>query len=353
MLLQGRTYVPLLHARLAELRALRELPESTRPLILPVIRLRPWLNSRTIDKALDNIELSTADRIYGLDLDDFALAHGRDKPAQTEFAALFNDHLGFKNYYDCVEARHNAIPVIRGLSSNNPQFSLQSIRIKEIDRGVFVRVSTENPGAFIEVAHRLSNDNVENVVFIFDCGWGTDILSKAAIAIGLINSLTQVSTEFEVVVAGSSFPDNFARGNRFQIDAQERPLYNTVRSSINVVPIHYGDWGSTRKPVPSSPKVNIPPRIDTASIDHWNSWRGENETFKDVALRVISDPLWDGNIDIWGNYIIQATAQGEEPAIKSATMAAAARINLHMVAQAHLGDSSRVSLGDELVGDDL
>ncbi len=56
---------------------------------------------------------------------------------------------------------------------------------------------------------------------------------------------------------------------------------------------------------------------------------------------------------LWGDYMIQSTADGEEPSIKSAVMAAAVRVNLHMIAQAGFENPVQIHLGDELVGEDL
>jgi hypothetical protein len=69
-MLEGRAYVPLLHARLAEIRALRELPEVSKNLFVPVVKLRPWLNSKSLDKAIEVVEQAVGNRLFGLDLDE-------------------------------------------------------------------------------------------------------------------------------------------------------------------------------------------------------------------------------------------------------------------------------------------
>lgn len=353
MLLQGRTYVPLLHARQAEMRALREMPDQSRSRLFPVIKLRPWLNSKTLEKAFENIDLATDGAAYGLDLDSFANDPASLKPARVEFARLFDPHLGFKNYYDAVEDGENRIPVFRDLSSQNPQIPLQISQVAQLDRGLFVRVSTRFPGRFLEVAQRCIDEDISNVVFIFDCGWNTNLLPQSAVSAGLINSLLDITEDYEVVIAGSSFPDAFGgNGTRFHIPAQERPLYRAVQAAVNRIQLVYGDWASTREPTDPTPMKNIP-RIDTATLTQWNCWRSDGEDYKEVAERVVDDPDWSGNLDLWGDYMIQSTADGQEPSIKSAVMAAAVRINLHMIAQAGIENPDRIHLGDEPVGDDL
>ncbi len=353
MLLQGRTYVPLLHARQAEMRALREIPGEARSRLLPVIRLRPWMNSKTLQKAFENIDVATNGEQFGLDLDIFANDPASTKPARIEFSQLFDAHLGFSRYYDAVEEGVNRIPVFRDLAGPNPQIPLQIERVRDLKRGLFVRVNVNHPGRFIEVAQRCIDNDVDNVVFIFDCGWNTNLLPQAAISAGLINTLLDVTEDYEAVIAGSSFPDAFGgHGSRFPILAEERPLYQAVQGAVNRAQLVYGDWASTRAPVDPTPMKNVP-RIDTAELNRWNCWRSDDEDYQEVAERVVDDPLWNGNMDIWGDYMIQSTAEGEEPSIKSAVMAAAVRINLHMIAQAGFENPNQIHLGDEPVGEDL
>jgi len=353
MLLEGRTYVPLLHARLAEMRAMSEIPASLRERMLPLVRLRPWLTSRSLDKAFDVINDAVDFRGYGLDLDNFARDSASKKPAKQEFERLFNPALGFEAYYDKVEENENIIPVFRELSGQNPQIPLQLQRASDIGRGIFIRVNVAQPGRFLEVAQRCIDQDISNAVFIFDAGWNTNILPYAAICSGLINSLLDITEEYEVVVSGSTFPDKFSnRGTRFSFQIGERPFFQTVQGQINRKELTYGDWASTRPPAEPVPMRNTP-RIDTAQVERWNCWIGDDETYQEVAERVVDDPLWEDNSDVWGNYVIASTAAGEDPSIKSATMAAAVRINLHLVAQASQGDLGLVSLGDEAVGEDL
>ena len=58
---QGLDYVPLLHARLAEIRAFEALAEQTKRRMFPVVRLRPWFNAATIDRAIEVVEAAIGD----------------------------------------------------------------------------------------------------------------------------------------------------------------------------------------------------------------------------------------------------------------------------------------------------
>jgi hypothetical protein len=354
-MLEGREYVPLLHARLAEVRAMRELPDSSKNQLVPVFKLRPWLNAKSLDRALEVIEEAVGNRLYGLDLDEtkFQANPDPEKPAQAEFSALFNQTGGFERYYDLISRGENRVPVFRN-SGTVVDLDDQLDRIDLIGRGVFIRVDVNQPGAILAIATRINARQTDNPVFVIDCGWGRDILSSAALASGLAQNLIDISDNFEIVVAGSSFPNTFAGlGDRFETDAIERILFAEVRRQVNFGRLVYGDWGSTRPPTDPIPMRNIP-RIDTAKPSNWISWRSvDEESYVEVAERTVTDSTWDGRLGIWGEYMILATATEEEVRIKSPAMAAAVRVNMHLHQQANFDNPSGLHVGDEVVGDDL
>jgi hypothetical protein len=355
-MLEGREYVPLLHARLAEVRAMRELPEASKNALVPIFKLRPWLNAKTLTRALEVVEEAVGNRLYGLDLDEFKFDANPDpaKEAKVEFANLFSANNGFERYYQLAREGENRVPVFRALTSAEVQVQRQIDHIEAIGRGAFIRVRVNAPGALFEVAQAIADRGLGNTVFVLDCGWGRDILALAAVAARYAQTLVDISNEFEIVVAGSSFPDAFGgMGDRFEIGAVERQVYAEVRRLVNFPSLYYGDWGSTRPPTDPVPMRNIP-RIDTARPTSWVSWRSEDEeTYVEIAARAIADRAWDGRLGVWGEYMIVATAEEEEVRIKSPAMAAAVRVNLHLHQQANFGNPDGLHIGDEIVGDDL
>ncbi|WP_170004567.1 beta family protein [Pseudopontixanthobacter vadosimaris] len=355
-MLEGKAYVPLLHLRLAEVRALRELPESSKNLMIPIVKLRPWLNSKTLDKALDTLDEAIGNRLYGLDLDEFKYEAHPDpaKLAKVEFASLFDPTDGYRNYYDVVESGPNRIPVFRGITDREPQIEDQLQQVEELERGLFVRALANQPGAIINIADAVIQRGLENVVFVVDCGWGPNILTQAALCSGIVQTLVDLSPTIEIVVAGSSFPDAFGGlGDRFIIPVNERGLFQEVRRAVNGGELVYGDWGSTRPPTKPVPMRNVP-RIDIAKTASWLSWRSEGgEDYEDIANRVLEDAEWDGTLGLWGEYMIEKTAEGSDGSIKAPAMAAAVRVNLHLHQQAHFSNPDGLHVGDEVVGDDL
>ncbi len=351
-MLQGRTYVPMLHGRLAEMRALKELPNDTKNLIFPIIRARPWLGSKSLNKMWETINGAFADRAFALDLDRSKYLPADERAAYQEFANLFDPANGFKAYYDLIAGIERAVPVFR--SGNDLQIPLQLNAAASLDRGLVVSVDVTAPFDVAAIAAECVDRELENVVFAFDCGWGHDILERAAVCAGLVQSVLQQSEDFEIVVGASSFPNSFVGlGENFDLPIVERQLFQAVRQGINIGEIFYGDWGSTRPPADPVPMTNVP-RIDSAARTNWRCWRSDgDESYQDIAERALADPTWSSNLGIWGEYMIEATAEGAPIAIKAPAMAAAVRVNIHMHVQAHFDNPEGLIVGDEPVGDDI
>lgn len=348
---QGLDYVPLLHARLAEVRALEALSLQTKRRMFPVIRLRPWFNAGSFDRAVDVVETAVGDGLYGFDLDITKLDPTSERTAVQEFSALFSPNLGYDKYYDMVASGQFRVPVFRNEVLHNQQTSLQINHANEIGRGLIVRVDIYNPREYLKIAQECLNKALYNTAFIFDAGWRQDVLQQSAIAAQLVNNLLDLSEEFEISIAASTFLNQFTKaGTYFTRRIDERLFFDEVRGLVNRGDLKYGDWASTRTPSEGSFARNVP-RIDLADSSHWSFWRSDGvETYRDLCKRVTSDKKWDGNLDAWGKFLIEATAQGQPGAIKSPVMAAAARVNLHLIAQAHRYDPEGFKTPDTPVG---
>ena len=338
----------MLHARLAEMRALGELPTATKNKLFPIIRARPWLNSKSLDAVWAKIEEVFPERWYGLDLDSTKNRSDKDSEAYTAFRQLFVQDDGFSNYYDLVASKDWAVPVLRAAGIGFPDLERQLQHVAAIDKGLIVRVEPLRCGNLQATAALIHEKIPENVVFAFDCGWGRDILQQAAFCVAHIDSIFEVNDQLEFVVGGSSFPDSFSKqGERISIPMIERQLFQEVRRNLNQVELVYGDWGSTRPPQDPVPMKNIP-RIDFALPGQWIAHRsGNGEDYEELAEEVLADSAWANGLGIWGEYMIECAAGGLEPSIKSPAMAAAVRVNLHMHIQANFDDPNSMVVGDE------
>ena len=337
------------------MRGLKEVPAVVKNRLFPVVRLRPWLTASSFDRAIEVTREAVGDGTFGFDLDDTKFDPNSDRAAVKLFTKLFSPVNGYQEYYEFLVDKPDLVPVFRDLTSDNTQGLSQIYQASLLDRGLFVRVDLSNPGSFLDIARLCVRSEMKNVVFIFDCGWRRDPLPFAAICVGFVKSLLEISDEFEIVITSSSFPADFTdQGNRFSVRISERDFYNLVRSQINIGKIFYGDWGSTRSPRLESQVMRSRPRIDLARHDSWMFWRSDGvENYQMLAKRAVMDHLWQPSPSSWGKYLINCTALGVEPCIRSAVMAAAARINTHLIEQCSIESSIDPDQGDELLGDDF
>lgn len=356
-MLEQFPYCPTLHTRVAEIKALTQLPAATKDRIFPLIIARPWPNAKHLGRTWEKIAEAMGNRRFALDLDRTRQNSGRALAAAAQFDELFVSRNGFANYYDTISNIAEAIPVLRISGGEVPQFEAQARHVDNLDRGLVVRIEygvATNPIALVEQVL----DRFQDVSFFVDAGWSRDILGREAWASRIVARIAHNHPEIEVVISGSSFPDSFSDiGDRGTNPVRERYLYNNLVRRHNSATLIYGDWGSTRPPsVDQGPMRNIP-RIDLPTQSEWVSFRrdkelDDEEDYTDIAQRVVGDVDWPADLDIWGTYTIEWTANGEPGAIRSAATAAAARINIHLHRQAFFGANDFIVDGDEPFTDD-
>lgn len=355
-MLEQFPYCPTLYARVAEIKALAQLPAATKDRLFPLIIARPWPNAKHLARTWEKIGDAMGNRRFALDLDRTRQNSGGKLAAAAEFDELFVSRNGFANYYDAISQIAEAIPVLRLGGGEATQFDAQARHVDSLDRGLVVRIehgAVTNPIALVEqVLGRF-----QDVSFFVDAGWSRDILGREAWASNIVGRIARDHPEIEVVISGSSFPDSFSDiGDRGVIPVEERHLYNNLVRRHNAATLIYGDWGSTRPPWDPAPMRNIP-RIDLPTPGQWISFRrdrdlDDDEDYTDIAQRVVADPDWPADLDIWGTYTIEWTASGEPGAIRSPATAAAARINIHLHRQAFFGANDIMVDGDEPFTDD-
>lgn len=355
-MLENFSYCPILHTRVAETKALFQLPTATKDRLFPLFVARPWPNANLLQRTWDKIGEAFGTRRFALDLDRTRRNSGGSKPAAAEFDRLFAAAGGFAIYYDLVTTIPQAIPVLRISGGGVPDLEDQGARIDALDRGLVVRLeygTVTNPLAVVDAVLARFDD----VTIFVDAGWSNDLLSREVWASGIVQRVTEIRPEVEIVISGSSFPDSFVDiSERGEIPVRERYLYANLVRHHNAAILVYGDWGSTRPPSDPVPMKNIP-RIDLPENSDWVSFRrdrdlGTEEDYSDIARRVVADPSWPADLRIWGTYTIECTAQELPGAIRSPAVAAAARINIHLHRQAFFGAADIIGDGEEPFSDD-
>lgn len=356
-MLENFPYCPTLYARVAEIKALTQLPASTKDRIFPLIIGRPWPNAKKLEKTWEKITSAMGNRRFALDLDASKLNIDSNTESYQEFKELFDPRGGFSKYYDVILGMAHAIPVLR-LSGGVPlNFDEQIKNIEKIDRGVVVRIEFGTIQNYFPLIEKVLKKLKDFSIFV-DLGWSDDLLSREMWASGIVEAVSKDNPEIELVISGSSFPDKFhGLGGRREILIRERYIYNSLVRRHNSAILIYGDWGSTRPPTPPTPMTNVP-RIDLPQTGEWIAFRRDKEldgteTYSEIAQRVIEDSTWPSDLDIWGTYTIEWTANGEPGAIRSPGTAAAARINIHLHRQAMFGGNDVIVDGDEPFIDDI
>ncbi|MDX2274354.1 MAG: hypothetical protein NW206_02800 [Hyphomonadaceae bacterium] len=350
-MLEPYAYCPRILARRAEIKALFQLPASSKDLLLPMIAAAPWPNGKHLFRTWEKISEALGGRRYALDIDETYAGTDSPRPAAAEFAALRDPTNGYDNYYRQVVDLPNAIPVFR-LVEGADDIRAQLANVERADRGLFVRLWHNGPNYSFDTLAAIKNSGLDFVLFV-DAGWDRELLLREAWTQRVIEQITDAADRVEVVVCGSSFPDSFADIRaRKEISLEERHLFASMTRRFNEVRITYGDWASTRPRQPPTP-MNIVPRIDIALPQSWISFRqSEEETYGDIARRVVSDRTWLQQPKIWGINTIEWTAEELPGAIKNPEANTAARVNIHLHRQAQFNAAIIVNDADEPFTDD-
>lgn len=341
-------YAPLLHTRQSEVRALRELPDSTKDLMLPLFVLRPWPRAKSIDLAFEKMVEATGGRLFGVDLENEYPQADPEKQAQVEFDELRSPNAAFSAYYDRLSEIDGAIPVLQ-LTGDLGELGEQITRINQIGRGGFARIREDDSTAVPQILNAIADLPAHDFTIFIDAGWARDVLQQGNWALSIAQQFFDQEPERPIVICGSSFPMAFSKmGASAEFEINERLLFTQVRNNLNANLI-YGDWASTRPPSYDDSIKRTVARLDVAQLSEWPIFRArkvfkENEdgdeeevweTYQEVADRLISSAYWDEVPTIWGRYALECTADDLPTSIKSPQTAAAVRINIHLHVQSH------------------
>lgn len=329
----GVSYLPLLSLRPAEMRALEELPNSTKDLLLPITHLRPWVGAHQLESATQRIADAYGDRPIVLAMGEREPPN--DKPVHAELHALRDPTDGFRRWCDFFRSHENYIPAIQ-FSPDVPQEEAQIATLVGLNRGLVVIIERPAFGAMGIIAQRVGQrtHGGEGVCFVVDFGVAnTDHLEVAARATGYVATLRQHAPAAFVALSASSFPESFVGLTNQPI--YERRLFNALPDQDRLI---YSDRGSARVERQSGGGGKPAPRIDYPLLDQWDFYRSDDtlgfKGYQRQAERLINDPSWNPRLRVWGTQMIERTAAGDMSAISGAQKSTAARINLHLHRQA-------------------
>ena len=338
-MLSDARYYPSLFIRNSEMRALDELPAHEKDLIIPTIMLRPWVGSKTLEKSLERVEKAFPGRPYFLEIDRFYVPTDPKRKAISDFIHLRNPD-NYEDWFAFAGLSDFAIPCLRLDGADTTNIRKQIRVAEQSERGFMFRVDKSAGHDVSAIVEAASSIDHANYIFSADAGWNKDLLSDQLWMNGTVRSLGTVRPEVPVIVTGSSFPDAFGMADPIATrPIRERPLFDAAVAANNAVRCLYGDWASARPPSPPAPMTPVP-RIDIPGRLNWTFFRYKTDDggYKTAAATAMQSDEWDESLNIWGTYLVRATANGHVDEITYPGIATAARINLHLHRQANFDD---------------
>ncbi|WP_449555112.1 beta family protein [Lelliottia amnigena] len=356
MLINNYSYIPILSLKPAEMAALEELPAKDKRLMLPLISLKKWANSKSFTKSTERVEKAIGGNYWIADIDKehLLLAKQRledgDNGVSTEIVSLAEPKNGYENWVDFISTNNNIIPTLQ--LGDLSALDLQLLSFSNINKAIVVRfeLSGEHPiesGDFSFVVKKLSERKFPNgILIVLDYG---DVnrfnLIEYYKNANLVKQLSALMPEAYFCVSGTSFPYSFAGSYRGEIPIYERQIYNKVVADCQGVKLIYSDRGSTRASSNVGGSGTPPPRIDYPLKNEWRFIRKELDDstekevlYQEAAIEVMNSEYWDAELRLWGTQMIEKTSLGDQYGITSANRATAVRINLHLYQQLHYFD---------------
>lgn len=340
-------YLPILSLRPAEVRALEELPNRTKDLLLPIFHLRPWATSHQLENATDRIVGAYGGRPVVIAMSDPEPITSR-RPVHAQLEALRDDSGGFRRWCDFIEDHENYIPAIQ-YSDSTPLEEEQISRLFGLGRGLVVIIQRRIFSAIARIAARVGarTHGGQDVCFIIEFGAvDRDHLGVALQATAMIDLIRRHAPSAFVSLSASSFPDSFVGLEDQEI--YERQLFDRLPRRPDVI---YSDRGSARVERQTGGGGRPAPRIDYPLGDQWRFFRSDDltdfEGYQKQAQHLVASHIWNPHLRVWGTQMIERTAAGDTSAIANPVRATAARINLHLQRQTFYNDPEDAEDTDE------
>ncbi|MEE2691627.1 MAG: hypothetical protein VX640_08815 [Pseudomonadota bacterium] len=324
-------YLPVLRARSAELRAYRELRQSTRDLLLPVISVGKIGRMTQLERVLARIQ-NDVGRCF-LDLNIIP------EQACDDYERLCDHTNGYSAWREFISSHEAAAPVALLHTSAPSRSSVRQIMRMEREHGV-VAIRSRNPSSELALLESALSavDDVANLLIILDFGYIRQSMEARQIeARRTISALRSIEPTTRIAVCATSFPRSvtaFGDGGA-ALDILERDFHSQLGGDQVAI---YGDHGSIYSE-PFEPMIaRFVPRIDYALEYQWifRRRRQEDGGYVECASQITQLADWDNEFadECWGANIIRQTAGGTIPdGFNSPANWIAARSNMHMERQ--------------------
>lgn len=348
-------YIPILSLKPAEMAALQELPGPDKDNLLPLISLKKWANSSSLDKSFKRIEKAFGQRSIILDLDKEYLLACTDGNGGVveEFLELCDSAEGYRNWVKLFESYPNYIPVLQINDVDNLGAQLDSfIKLKRsivLRLELGTRVDQRRDIDYFIAALKIivsRKDSISDLLIMLDYG---DFDRKDLINYHRYTSIIEwFSKNFplaSICISGTSFPYSFAGSYRGEIPIYERQIYNKICNELTGIYLIYSDRASTRAGKLGGGGQRPPPRVDYPLKNDWRFIRKEEDDYESSYLyqeacrEIIKSEYWDKTLRLWGIQRIEETALNDPYGINSPQKATAVRVNIHLYLQLHYFDN--------------
>lgn len=357
-----QNYLVTLSVRPAELSGLKELPGSSKDRLHPLLLLAPWLSTSPLSRALDKFEDAYPNRPYFVDVDAYYRPSGNLNDAKELWQRIARRPADLNAWWDLLAQYPNANPCLLMADQSIDRVREQIQWARENNRTFCIRldlapqVGIGIPNWMPTLMEQLSGEGAVDFAVVFEFGLVDDPLTVAAAASGYVRSFfADLSPEVPIAVSCTSFPSDFTKYDGLvNVDFTNRDLMSQVQRATNHPKIVYGDWGST-KPRKYGHANQPKNRIDYPADRSWLIARDKDESvdFQIAAARITSSRYWSGSLGVWGEQLIEGTAQGQAFTIDTMPKMYAARINIHLHRQAFYDELPPPGALDEAWSDDL
>ena len=359
-------YIPILALKPAEMAALEELPNKDKDFLLPLISLKKWVNSKSLDKSFERINKAIQERPRIIDLDKSYVSkctNENSTPVNNDILKLADSKGGYKNWVNLFKENDNFIPVIQ--LQNLRELDAQLDNFIDLSKSIVIRLEMQGK-------YRICTDDFQlvmstllpkqhlftEILFLFDYGdFERNNLLNYNEYSDLVIQLNQLFPNTFFSISGTSFPYSFRGSYRGEIPIYERQIFNKVKNECTDIQLIYSDRASTRSEEMGGGGGVPPPRIDYPLKNDWRFIRKEFITgddseklrlYQEAALEVIGSEFWIDDLYLWGTQMIEKTSLGDPYAITSANRATAVRINIHLYQQLHYySDFSNLDTDDD------
>ena len=325
-------YLPCFRSRRAEIRGYRELQQTTKDGLIPLISLGKLGQVNNVEQVLAAVK-EAVPRAF-IDLNSNTHQHCAD------FSNYLDPTSNYQAWRNLFSRDENFVPTaVLAAGANVRSFVRQVLDIESKHGVVAIRSKHGAHDLNTLQSAMAAVDDVNNILFILDYGYIRGAVTpRETEARRLISALRNVDSEARIAVIASSFPRAVsAYGEESGVlDIEERDLHAQIGGDAVAI---YGDHSSIY-PEPFEPSVSrFVPRIDYCLPDSWIYRRyreaeGVNGYIR-CANSIIESPDWDPAFTAhsWGAQKILETTQTVPAGFAAPANWIAARVNMHIERQ--------------------